>query len=53
MYTPLGTIYWRSALRVKRRADAYRDDPTLDGAILLRQAARTMNRLAHLYLGGH
>lgn len=53
MYTPLGTLYYRAMRRVERRAAAYRADPTLDGALLLRQSARTMNAIAHLYMGGH
>lgn len=53
MYTHLGTLYWRAARRVERRALAYREDPTIWGAILLRQSAHTMNAIAHLYMGGH
>jgi hypothetical protein len=53
MYTPLGTLYWRAARRVARRSATYRADPTIWGAIRLREAVRTMNAIAHLYMGGH
>jgi hypothetical protein len=46
MYTPLGTLYWRALHRVERRAAAHVHPD------LLREAVRTCNAIARLYMGG-